>query len=103
MNILITRLFTGEEILGEVVVDATTDNVQIKNPTQIAAAPNPKTDKVDIHMAPFVPLSQDKSITIAAKNVLFQYTPVTEIVNKYNTMFGSGIILPKNAGIATLD
>lgn len=103
MSVLITRLLSGEEILGEVTADATTNTVVIKNPTQIAAMQNPNTSKVDIHMAPFAPLSSEKSITISSRNVVFQYVPVTEIVNKYNTMFGSGIILPKNSGIATLD
>jgi len=102
MNIMITRLITGEEILGEVTA-SNTDTCTISNPTQIAAMQNPNSSKVDIHMGPFAPLAADKSITIQVRNILCQYEPVIEIKNKYNTMFGSGIILPKNAGLATLD
>lgn len=102
MNVLITRLITGEEILGD-VTSSTSDTCTISNPTQIAAMQNPSTSKVDIHMGPFAPLSADKSITIQVRNILCQYEPVVEIKNKYNTMFGSGIILPKSAGISTLD
>lgn len=101
MTVLITRLITGEEILGE-VTESTESSCSISNPTQIAAQPNPKTGNVDIHMAPFVPLSSQKAITISLKNVLCQYEPVVEILNKYNTMFGSGIIIPKGVGLSTL-
>lgn len=98
MSILITRLITGEEILGD-IVDSNTDTCTINNPTHIAASQNPNTSKIDIHMAPFVPLSAEKNITIQLKNVLCQYEPVLEIKNKYSTMFGSGIIIPSNTGI----
>ncbi len=99
MTILITRLITGEEILGEVTVkdDLSCD---ISNPTQIAANRNPSTGNVDIHMGPFIPLSSQTTITISLKNVLCQYEPVVEILNKYNTMFGSRIIVPTNTGLS---
>ena len=99
---MITRLITGEEILGDVTA-STNDTCTISNPTQIAAMQNPSSSKVDIHMGPFAPLSADKSIIIQDRNILCQYEPVVEIKNKYSTMFGSGIILPKNSGLATLD
>lgn len=101
MAIMITRLFTGEEILGDVdVVDANT--IRIENPTQVGVSPNPKTGSVDVHMAPFMPLSAQKFVNIRAENVLCQYEPVTEIVNKYNGLFGSRIIIPTNSGITSL-
>lgn len=102
MTVLITRLLTGEEILGE-VVDGTDPHVtRVKNPTLIAASPNPKSGNVDIHMAPYTPLSENKFIELRTSLILCQYAPVTEVVNKYNSMFGSGIILPTNSGIQTV-
>lgn len=105
MSILITRLLTGEEILG--VTDIVTDDtgrtsVQIENPTVISAMRNPQTGNVDVLMAPFNPLSSDKTVLITRDHVLCQYEPVTEVINKYNTMFGSGIILPNSGGIQTV-
>ena len=101
MTILVTRLLTGEEILGDVdVVDS--DTVRIENPTQIAAAPNQQTGSVDVHMAPFAPLAADKYLVIRVNNILCQYEPIREIVNKYNKLFGSGLILPTNTGISTV-
>ncbi|CAB4141208.1 hypothetical protein UFOVP410_47 [uncultured Caudovirales phage] len=100
MNILVTRLLTGEEILGEV------ENIDdkfctIKNPTSINAMNNPKTNKVDIHMGPWAPLCSDKKINISIQSITCQYAPVNEIVNKYNGMFGSGIIVP-NTDISSI-
>ena len=101
MSITVTRLFTGEELLGEVtVVDST--SIRIDNPTLIAAMRNPQTGNVDVHMAPFIPLSSQTHVTIKTQNILCQYEPVVEVVNKYNTMFGSGIILPTNTGIQSV-
>jgi hypothetical protein len=99
MSVLITRLITGEEILGS-ITESSDDTCTIDNPVHIAASQNPSTGKIDIHMAPFVPLCVDKLLTINLKNVLCQYEPVLEIKNKYSTMFGSGIIIPSNTGIA---
>ena len=100
MTILISRLITGEELLGDVTPDTgTNDLVNIENPVQVAAMTNQQTKGVDIHMAPFAPLSAQKTVTISLRNVLCQYHPVTEILNKYNTVFGSGIIIPTGTGI----
>jgi hypothetical protein len=105
MSILITRLLTGEEILGDTQNVADSDlninQVQIENPTLVSAMRNPQTGNVDVLMAPFNPLSNDKTVHINREHVLCQYAPVTEVVNKYNSMFGSGIILP-NSGIQTV-
>ena len=102
MNIMITRLITGEEILGEVESSSDAENCNITNPTQVSAMPNPQTGNVDVHMGPFAPLSAQKTITLSRRNVLCQYEPVVDIKNKYSSMF-SGIILPKNSGIITSD
>lgn len=101
-----TRLLTGEEILGDTDsirdADLGVDNVQIENPTLINAMRNPQTGNVDVLMAPFNPLSSEKTVIIPRHHVLCQYSPVTEVVNKYNSMFGSGIILPNSGGIQTV-
>lgn len=101
MSIMITRLLTGEEILGDVaVVDDST--IRVDNPTLVGATRNPQTGNIDVHMAPFMPLSSQTHVLLRVENVLCQYEPVTEVVNKYNTLFGSGIILPTNSGIQSV-
>jgi len=97
MAVKIVRFLGGEEILGDVVkVDDKT--LKINNPTQISASANPKTGKVDVAMAPFAPLSSQTHIEVNTDHVLTQYEPVVDILNKYNTLFGSGIVLP-NMGL----
>lgn len=93
MAVRIIRLLTGEEILGDVVEADSSGFVRVNNPTQINAMPNPKTGNMDIHMAPFLPLSKEKYIDLVANHVLCQYEPVKDIANKHIQMY-SGIILP---------
>lgn len=106
MTILVTRLLTGEEILGETQTirdnDLGIDAVQIENPTLISAVRNPQTGNVDVLMAPFNPLSSEKTVMLGRHHVLCQYSPVSEVIDKYNSMFGSRIILPNSGGIQTL-
>jgi hypothetical protein len=99
MNVLITRLVTGEEILGEVELSDCGTQCCVSNPTHISAGANPKTGNVDIHMAPYIPLSSQKKVTLSLNFVLCQYEPVKEIVSKYKTMH-SGIILPNASGVS---
>lgn len=98
-NVMITRLLTGEEILGDIQLNESENNCVIKNPTQVGAMPNPKTGNIDVHMAPFAPLSSQKDIKISLSCVLCQYEPVPDILDKYNKMFSS-IILPKSSGLS---
>jgi hypothetical protein len=101
MTIMITRLLTGEEILGELTI-IDNSSVRVDNPTLVAAMRNPQSGNIDVHMAPFMPLSSQTHVLIRTENVLCQYEPVTEVVNKYNTLFGSGIIIPTNTGIQSV-
>lgn len=94
---MVTRLITGEEILGEITSESNYTYTIIKNPTIVSAGRNPSTGNIDIHMGPWLPLSSEKSIKIASTVIICQYPPVTELINKYNTLFGSGIIVPNTS------
>lgn len=98
MSILITRLLTGEEILGD-VESINETSCKISNPTHIEAAHNPKTSNIDVHMAPFAPLCLEKHIVVNLSVVVCQYAPVVEVLNKYNALFGSRLIVPTAGGI----
>ena len=93
MAIMIVRFVAGEEILGDVEqVNDTT--IKITNPTQINAMQNPQTGNMDVHMAPFAPLSSSRFVEISLTHVVCQYEPVVDVINKYNKVFGSRIVLP---------
>lgn len=93
-DVLVIRLFTGEEILGDVNLSHSDTHVLVKHPTRLQAGPNPHTGQVDVHMAPLLTLAQEKEVPIAKSAIAFHYTPVVEIRNKFSTLFGSGIVVP---------
>lgn len=95
-NILIVHLTSGMEVLSD--VEDKGDTLLLKHPTHIAVGHNPQTGQVDVHMAPLLPLGAHKEITIPKTSVLFSYEPVTDIKNKFNSLFGSKLIVPNNAG-----
>lgn len=92
--VLIVRLFSGEEILGDVTLSHSDTHVKIKHPARIQAGPNPNTGNVDIHMSPLLVLGEEKEIELSKSAIAFTYTPVVDIRNKFSSLFGSGIILP---------
>lgn len=93
-DVLVIRLFSGEEILGDVNLNHSESHVLVKHPTRVAAGPNPQTGQVDVHMVPLLTLAQEKEVAIAKTAIVFHYTPVVEIRNKFSTLFGSGIVVP---------
>ena len=93
-NLLLLRLSTGEEILGEVLVHD--DKIyQIKNPVRVVVVPS-KTDpnNPSVAFAPFMQWTDDKELTLSANHVMLTASPIAEFVNQYNGMFG-GLVVPK--------
>lgn len=95
MEIIVARLLTGEEVLGK-VVSKTDTQIEFENLVHVHHTPSKQNqESTTIFLAPFAPLSNDKKISLTASNVLCTYEPIVELLNKYNSVFGSGIILPK--------
>ena len=95
-NLVILKLITGEEIMGEVTSSPTqaSQEYTIKNPVRIVVMPtktDPRTPTVGF--APWVEWSEDKVFTIHKAHVIVSMKPVQEFINQYNTMFG-GIVAP---------
>ena len=95
--ILIFKLTTGEEVLGEMVNDTLGDfYYSIKNPVAVAVVRG-KDGQPNVGFAPF-PLhaeqKKDSSIDIPREHVVYSYTPAEDFINNYNQIFGSGIVLP---------
>jgi hypothetical protein len=80
-----TILGSVEEVLGQLVV---------KKPVQVVSVP-PTTQNPQggIAFSPFVEYAQEfeTGFKIDVKDVLMVSTPVTELENQYNHVFGSGI------------
>lgn len=93
-NIVIVRLLSGEEVLCDLQDSETEGFVLLKHPTQIASGPNPQTGQVDVHMAPLLGLAAKKEIKVAADKIMFAYEPVEDIKDKFDQLFGSGLVKP---------
>lgn len=97
MKKLIT-LKTNHTILGEVSDDIECDFLVIKEPVQVVQIPaRSATDQGGIAFAPFLDYSNEckTGIKINRSDVLTVTTPVLELENQYNTIFGSGITIAK--------
>ena len=101
MAIQILRLTTGEELIGEVSVDDSSGYV-ISKPAVVGMMQT-EEGTPNMVMQKFLPHSEqgeDVTIRIDSSHVMFTFEPLTEILNHYNTMLGSGLITPpKGKGI----
>ncbi len=85
MNIKIVKLFNGEELIGE-FNDKT--NV-IKNPVVMIPV-----NKEQIAFQPWLPYAEDKEYQLKDTMIIITATPSSTILNEYNRVFGSGIVVP---------
>ena len=85
MNIKIVKLFNGEELIGE-FNDKT--NV-IKNPVVMIPV-----NKEQIAFQPWLPYAEDKEYQLKETMIIITATPTSTILNEYNRVFGSGIVVP---------
>lgn len=106
-NVKIVRTLQGEEILG--TVEELKDAHKITNPVVLHWMNNEKTpDTPRLVMADLIPHSDDTSVVISDVHIVFIFNPMQDIINEYNSVYGSGIIIPKNkpvsaSGLGTLD
>ena len=96
-NIKLLRLTTGEEIVGEVQESASGTHA-IKNPCAIGLIPT-QTGQVTLNMQPWLLFSDTKSVTIKDSHVLFTTGVDIKILNKYNEIFGSGIVIAQQSPV----
>ena len=103
MNIKVLKLNTGEEVLGEVESESETEYVLV-NPVGIAIVRDPKTGQPSVGFAPFpIHAEQKKDATVALtkRNVVYSYVPAQDFINNYNSVFGSGIVVPPTKSLIT--
>jgi hypothetical protein len=102
MKILIMKLVTGEEILGEIESESETEYV-IENPVGIAIVRG-KDGQPSVGFAPFPLHAEQKTgatVAISKKSVVYSYVPAEDFINNYNQIFGSGIVLPPTKTLIT--
>ena len=96
MTVKLITLKTNHTILGS-VNDQITDSVtQIKEPVQVVQVPQRSAnEQPGLAFVPFLEFSQEfkTGITIDNEDILCITTPVVELENQYNQIFGSGITI----------
>ena len=89
MNVKIVKFVSGEEIIGEWFEETNL----IKNPVVMIPV-----DKNKIAFQPWLPYAEDKEYKLKEAQIHVVANPSATIVNEYNRMFGSGIVVPTDGG-----
>ncbi len=89
MEVKILKLITGEELIGKIVNDDE-NGIEIDNPANIHMAPT-QDSRMQLYLIPYAPYAEKDRFTLSKQHVIMQYEPNTDLLNKYNHMFGSGI------------
>ena len=95
MTIIVLKLITHEEVLGEVKSE-TPFIFTLSNPVAIAVVRG-QDGQPNVGFAPFPTHAnhgKNATIDIDKKNVVYYYVPADDFIENYNQIFGSGIILP---------
>lgn len=90
-NVLLFRINSGEEVIAK-VTDVAEDGWMIKNPAIIIPLGHGK-----LGLAPWLPYCITDNFFLPRSATLFNGELRTEMVNDYNTNFGSGLVVPDNS------
>jgi len=95
MDIIVLKLITGEDVLGEVESQTETDYVLL-NPVGITIVRG-QNGQPNIGLTPFPMHAEQKSGTtfaISKKYVVYNYEPSEDFKSNYNQIFGTGLVTP---------
>lgn len=102
MKILTLKLVTGEEVLGEIESESETEFVLV-NAVGIAVIRG-KDGQPNVGFAPFPIHAEQKTgatVALNKKNVVYSYVPAQDFINNYNSIFGSGLVVPPTKSLIT--
>ena len=94
MTIKLVTFKTNHTIMGEVTESPADSNVIIKQPVQVVSVPpRSATDPGSVAFSPFLEYADEfkTGFKIHNSDILVISTPVRELENQYNQIFGSGI------------
>ena len=92
--IKLLRLKSGEDIVGDIVGE-NSEFLIVKNPAMLMPVGDGRGGSVQIGLTPWMPFSEEKDFEIPRDWILITTEPAQDIVNNYNQVFGSGIVVPK--------
>jgi hypothetical protein len=93
MSIMLVTFKTDRTILGE-VVNESSSTIFVKKPVQVVTIPpRGPNDSGGVAFSPFLEYSEEfeTGVMFKLEDILTKNTPVRELINQYNQIFGSGI------------
>ena len=95
MNVKLLRLKSGEDVIADVTLVDTEDTIKLENPAMLMPIPgHAHGGQVSMGFGPWAPFSDDKQFEIPRDWLVYISTPGKALLNQYNQMFGSGIVVP---------
>jgi len=88
------RLISGEDLICGVERALNGGDYILDRPAQIIMVPD-QNGRINIRMIPFLPFSDTGGLKIPASVVAFEYAPSIDLMNEYNSRYGSGIVVPQ--------
>ena len=95
MAVKLFRLKSGEDIIAEHVQGKIGQNITIENPAMLMPMSDGRGNQVQVGLAPWMPFSAEKRFDLPGDWILLMTEPAPDIVNNYNQVFGSGIVVPQ--------
>ena len=102
MAVKLLRLKSGEDIIADIMAESA-EIVKIKNPAMLMPMSDGRGNQVQVGLAPWMPFSEAKEFELPRDWVLLTTEPAQDIVNNYNQVFGTGIVVPKVSTSALLN
>ena len=95
MNVKLLRLKSGEDVIADVTLVDTEDTIKIKNPAQIIPmGQQQQGGQMSMGFGPWAPFAEEKEFEIPRDWLVYISTPNKDLLNQYNSVFGSGIVVP---------
>ena len=77
----------NEEVMGS--VEETKTTVTIKDGSVIVPVGEGK-----MAIVPWLPHAEENEFTFNRDQIMYMFTPIRELLNEYNSRFGSGLVIP---------
>jgi len=94
MTVKSFKLISGEDVIGS--VKNTTDSYYtLEAPATIIMQPSAE-GRVNMAIMPFMAYTGDNDVVIFKHAIAAEADPDQQVINEYNRIFGSGIVVPTN-------
>lgn len=91
--IYIMKLISGEELIAE--VNEHEAGYDLKQPCVLQLVPSrANPDQPVMALIPYAAYTESHKIFVSAAHVVWVSKPVEELYNQYNSIFGTGLMLP---------